>query len=286
VADGDNRKRHHPSTSATGGGRYELQNPALTLGAPIGPADGVTARMRPGAKMNRDKIIAIETSWRQGSLALAVGPDLLAEVPLHAEAEHARDLIPLLDKLLANHGWSPGQIDQCHVSIGPGSFTGLRVAVAFARHLALACGVRLCAVPSLDVIAESCMGISPPPSRLAAILNARRREVFAAVFEHRDGRYHRVVEPRMVEPSALLAASGPGMSITGEGIESHREAIEAAGVTLVDRQWWRPSATNVHRLGWRLASAGNFTAAENLTPFYLRRPEAEEVWDKRHGSTT
>lgn len=236
--------------------------------------------------MNRDKIIAIETSGRQGSLALAVGPELLAEVPLGAEAEHARDLIPLLDKLLNDHDWTPRQIDQCHVSIGPGSFTGLRVAVAFARHLALACGVRLCAVPSLDVIAERCMEITPPPGRLAAILNARRREVFAAVFEQRDGRYHRIMEPRMIEPTALLTACGPGTSLTGEGIESHREALEAAGVTLIDRRWWRPSAANVHRLGWRLASAGHFTASENLTPFYLRRPEAEEVWDKRHGATT
>lgn len=260
--------------------------PALTLRALIEPADGVTEGVRPDDRMNQDKIIAIETSGRQGSLALAIGPDLLAEVPLHAEAEHARDLIPLLDKVLTDHGWSPGQIDQCHVSIGPGSFTGLRVAVAFARHLVLACGVRLCAVPSLDVIAESCTEITQPPARLAAILNARRREVFAAVFEHRDGRYHRVAEPRMIEPSALLATEGPGISITGDGIESHRDAFEAAGVTLIEQRYWRPSAANVHRLGWRLACAGDFTASENLTPFYLRRPEAEEVWEKRHGTTT
>ncbi len=236
--------------------------------------------------MNRDKIIAIETSGRQGSVALAVGPDPLAEAALSAEAEHARDLIPLLDKLVNQHGWSPRQIDQCHVSIGPGSFTGLRVAVAFARHLALACGVRLCAVPSLDVIAESCMGITPPPTRLAAILNARRGEVFAAVFDHRDGRYHRLAEPRMIEPAALLATYGPGLSITGDGIESHREAIEAASASIVDRQWWRPTAASVHRLGWHMASAGEFIAAEGLTPFYIRRPEAEEVWDRRHGSQT
>ncbi len=237
----------------------------------------------PATTMNQDKIIAIETSGRQGSVALAVGPHLLAEATLSVGAEHARDLIPLLDKLVSDHGWSPRQIDQCHLSIGPGSFTGLRVAVAFARHLALACGVRLCAVPSLDVIAEGCTGVSPPPTRLAAILNARRREVFAAVFEQRSGRYHRVVESRMIEPTALLATSGPGLSFTGDGIESHREAIEAAGVTIVDRRWWRPTAANVLRLGWRMASAGEFTVAEDLTPLYVRRPEAEEVWDRRHG---
>jgi len=236
--------------------------------------------------MNRDKIIAIETSGRQGSVALAVGPDLLTEVPLHAEAQHARDLIPLLDKTIADHGWSPTDIDQCHLSIGPGSFTGLRVAVAFARHLALACGSRLCAVPSLAVIAEGCLKLAPPPFRVAAILNARRREVFAAVFELRDGQYDRVADPAMIEPASLLATFGQDLSITGDGVESHRAAIEAADATIVDRRLWRPSAANVHRLGWRLASAGEFVAAENLTPLYLRRPEAEEVWDKRRGEAT
>lgn len=235
--------------------------------------------------MNRDKIIAIETSGRQGSVALAVGPDLLAEVTLHAEAEHARDLIPLLDKTLADHGWSPGQIDQCHLSIGPGSFTGLRVAVTFARHLALACGARLCAVPTLDVIAENGLDITPPPTLLAAILHARRGEVFAAVFEHRDGRYHRVAEPRMIQPAALFATAGPGLCVTGDGIESHREAIETAGATIVDPRWWRPAAGKVHRLGWRMATAGEFTVAEDLTPCYIRRAEADEVWDRRHGRT-
>src|SRR5712671_4542595 len=95
--------------------------------------------------MKDEKIIAIETSSRVGSVALAEGPRLVAErtfetqtEPATADLRHGRELIPTLSALCREQGWRPSDISQCHVSIGPGSFTGLRVAVTFARTAALA----------------------------------------------------------------------------------------------------------------------------------------------------
>ncbi|MBN2562554.1 MAG: tRNA (adenosine(37)-N6)-threonylcarbamoyltransferase complex dimerization subunit type 1 TsaB [Phycisphaerae bacterium] len=233
--------------------------------------------------MTEDKIIAIETSGRRGSVALARGPDLVAEYTFPTMREHARELIPTLDRLCREQGWAPADLDQCHLSIGPGSFTGLRVAVTFARHLALAVGARIIAVPTLDVIAENCAAVDAPPPHLAVILDAKRRQVFAAVYERDAGTYRRIVEPCLIEPGRLFAGAPAPIAVIGEGVAYHRDAIDASGVSILDDSLWWPRAANVHRIGWRLAQQGRFTPARELVPFYLRRPEAEELWEKRHG---
>jgi tRNA threonylcarbamoyladenosine biosynthesis protein TsaB len=232
--------------------------------------------------MKRDSIIAIETSGRRGSAALALGPRLLAEREFPTQVEHARELLPTIDTLCRDHGCVPGDITQCYISIGPGSFTGLRVAATFARHLALATGARLCAVPTLDVIAENCVGLETPPEHVVVLLDAKREQVFAAVFRFADGIYSRLIEPQLVRPGDLLATAPRPMAVVGEGIDYHRKAVEATGVQIVDSSLWWPRAASVHKLGWRLASQGQFTPARHLTPSYIRRPEAEELWEKRN----
>lgn len=235
--------------------------------------------------MHEPGVIAIETSGRRGSVALARGADLLEEAEFPADRDHARDLLPAIDALVRAREWSPAEIDQCYLSIGPGSFTGLRVAVTFARHVALAAGARVCAVPTLDVIAENCAALEAPPERLAVVLDAKRGQVFAAVYAFGAGGYRRIAEPEMIEPSRLAADAPSPVAVVGEGINYHEEALRGAGMEVLDRALWRPRAANVHRLGWRMAVRGEFAEPARLTPFYLRRPEAEELWEKRHGGS-
>jgi tRNA threonylcarbamoyladenosine biosynthesis protein TsaB len=232
--------------------------------------------------MNDIKVIAIETSSRHGSIAVGQGGRLIDERTFAAQTDHARDLLPTLDGLCGELGWRPDEIGHCCVSIGPGSFTGLRVAVTFARALALAQGVKVCAVPTLNVIAENCLSLAEPPRRLAVILDAKRQQVFGAVFElEPEGQYKLVGEPRLVEPRSILCGDAPPSAVTGEGIDHHREAVAESAIAVVDRQLWIPRAACVHRLGWNMAERGAFTPATQLVPHYLRRPEAEELWEKR-----
>jgi len=234
--------------------------------------------------MKPPRIIAIETSGRRGSVALALGSVLLARCDFSADMQHARDLLPEMDHLFREHQWRPEDVDQCYLSIGPGSFTGLRVAVAFARHFALATSSRVCAVPTLDVIAENCRTIEQSPEHLAVVLDAKRKQVFAAIFAYDGEVYRRTVEPRMAEPAAILADAPAPLSVIGEGIDYHRPAIEASGAQILDSSLWCPTAAGVHQVGWRMACAGAFTDPARLVPDYLRRPEAEELWEKRHGT--
>ncbi len=232
--------------------------------------------------MGEEKSIAVETSGRLGSVAIGQGARLVAERQFPTQVEHARELLPAVDDLLRRQGWAPGEIEHCHVSIGPGSFTGLRVAVTFARHLALAVGAKICAVPTLDVIVENCTSMETPPAYAAVLLDAKRKQVFAAVFELCGGQYRCLTGPRLESPATILATAPRPIAILGEGVDYHRESIGACEATVLDRALWIPTAANVYKLGRRLAEAGQFTAARDLVPCYVRRPEAEELWEKRH----
>lgn len=260
------------------------------------------------------RIIAIETSGRRGSVVVAEGARRVAEEGFSTDQEHARELVPAADRACRAAGWLPHDLQHCYLSIGPGSFTGLRVAVTFARHLALAVGVRICAVPTLEVIAENVDPEQESVSNLAVVLDAKRGQVFGGLYEPRladggsqtvvgvenswpagapgpsasagaSGRpfWRRVRGPSLIEPATLVAAAPRPLVVIGEGVPYHRPGIEAAGGRIGEEQWWWPAAVRVHELGMQMAGEGRFTAGRDLTPFYLRRPEAEELWEKRHG---
>lgn len=236
--------------------------------------------------MNPLKHIAIETSSRQGSIAIGVGAQLTKEVAFPANEEHAKALLPALAELLKVEDWSPNEVGLCSISIGPGSFTGIRIAAAFGRHFALATGAKLCAVPTLDVIAANALQLPQPPNCLVAMLPAKRDEVFAAVFQLEDGRYCRTCEAYMATPEKVLNNLSTSAAITGEGAEAHRRIIEERGNAILESSLWVPKASEVYKLGWQMAVEGQYTPSDQLVPLYLRRPEAEELWEKRQSKET
>ena len=232
--------------------------------------------------MAGERIIAIETSSRQGSVALGVGDDLVDTATLSADMRHARELLPALDELFHRHGWTPDRIDHCYLSVGPGSFTGLRVGVTFARHLALATGARLCAIPTLDVIAANAADLPDRPSNLAVVLDAKRGQVFAATYSATTSGYRRVRDADLCDPAALFAVVPRPLAVMGEGVDYHRGVIEAASVMVLSPSTWVPQASKVFALGRIQAQCSAFTEPRELIPEYIRRPEAEELWEKRH----
>lgn len=227
------------------------------------------------------RIIAIETSSRKGSVAVGLGATLLAEREFATQADHARELLPTVDALCREQGWTPASLNECHISIGPGSFTGLRVAVMMARTWALALGVRVVAVPTLAVIAANANSLTVRPQRLAVILDAKRKQVFGSVFEFDGGAYRPMMEPALIEPLALLTGVHKPYAVIGEGIAYHRDAVEQSGVPAMAEELWFPRASCVHRLGFAISAAGAYTEPRQLVPHYIRRPEAEEVWEAR-----
>lgn len=236
--------------------------------------------------------MAIETSGRMGSVAVGLGPQLLAEKQFTAGMNHAIELMPTIRDLTFAQGWQPRQIQQVYLSIGPGSFTGLRIAVMVARSLAQAIGCLVVAVPTLEVLAQN----APPQAHdLAVILDAKRGQVYAARYRRGQGAmgtaggWQCTTGPTLTSPEEFVRQSPKPLYVLGEGVDYHRAALRAgveASNDLIElgRETWIGRAAAVHELGWAMAGRGIFADVTTLVPLYIRLPEAQELWNRRHAS--
>ncbi|MDK1031563.1 MAG: tRNA (adenosine(37)-N6)-threonylcarbamoyltransferase complex dimerization subunit type 1 TsaB [Planctomycetia bacterium] len=225
------------------------------------------------------KLIAVETSTRTGSVAVADGGKVLAEETFATRQSHGRDLLPTVDALCRDAGWSPRDVGLVAVSIGPGSFTGIRIAVVFAKVLAMQTGAKIVAVDSLRSLAEN----APAGARrVAAILDAKRSGLFAEVFERRGCSLVRTYGPEVVTPEEFAKALPRPAYVMGDGLKKSSALL--ADCAQADESLWMSSAATVARLGWALHEAGEHTLPEELKPLYIRRPEAEVLFEKRKSS--
>src|SRR4051812_11603337 len=129
------------------------------------------------------RVLAIETSSRTGSIAVAHDGQLLAERQFEHGLQHAAQIIPIIDALCREQNWTASDVDHLYVSAGPGSFTGLRIGITLAKTMALATGVKLVAVPTVRVLVEN----APADAKhVILVLDAKRDQIFTARFE-REG---------------------------------------------------------------------------------------------------
>ncbi|MEO1235212.1 MAG: tRNA (adenosine(37)-N6)-threonylcarbamoyltransferase complex dimerization subunit type 1 TsaB [Planctomycetota bacterium] len=195
--------------------------------------------------------VAIETSSRRGQLALGRGDALLDTAELPAARRHNLDLVPALDALLQQHGFHPRDLGELYLSLGPGSFTGLRIAVATAKMLALTLGVRVVGVPTLDVLTAQ------HPGALVA-LNVKRHTAWSAA-------------PRNHLPPAFRTLD----ELRATGLPLIADTLDDA--TPVD-----PDVRVLRTLGHARAAANRYDDPQTLGPFYLREPEAVTLWNQNH----
>ncbi len=221
--------------------------------------------------------LALETSGRDGSLALVDDGALLDHRLFPHGLKHAAELIPLIDESFRRQGRTPRDLRAVFVSVGPGSFTGLRIGVTVAKTLAFALDIPIVAVPSLRVLAEN----APIDARhLLVVLDAKRGQVFAGGFERIDGHWIERGPARLDFLSKMIAAAARPLHLMGEGLAFHRAAIpDDPTVIVTPPDLWRGRAETVARLGLILAAAGQFADPDRLTPIYLRKPEAEEKYE-------
>jgi tRNA threonylcarbamoyl adenosine modification protein YeaZ len=143
--------------------------------------------------LKKSFILALETSSRIGSVAIACGENLLAEATFSGPLRHSPETFPAISSLLERFGKKPHEIEHIYISVGPGSFTGLRIAVTIAKTMHLANATKIVAVDSLDVIAANIINLTQQTTgherraasyeKIAAILDAKRNQFFIAVYE-------------------------------------------------------------------------------------------------------
>ena len=217
-------------------------------------------------------LLAIDTSTAWGSLALYDGESVLAEETWHLQRGHDAALFAAADRLLALAGVGAASIDVVAVATGPGSFTGVRIAIAAAQGIARGSGASAVAVPTLDVIAHpwSTSGL-----RVCAVLPAGRGELCAALYRSRAGRWARVSETLVGTAADLARSVRAGALFAGE-IDA--DARATLGRELGSRARFTTLASTPRRaghlaeIGWERFQAGEATGPEALQPLYLRPP--------------
>jgi tRNA threonylcarbamoyladenosine biosynthesis protein TsaB len=230
------------------------------------------------------RILAMDTAGRAGSVALGRSQAVLRTATLPGEMRHAAELLPAIHTLLSEQGWAAESLTHVFISIGPGSFTGLRLGVSVARTLAWSIGARVVAVPTMDMLARNALAADPVPEHVATLLDAKRGQVFAAAYSIREGEPVRVIDAHLSEPLAFLNRCPRPLAVLGEGLAQYAELAAQAGARVLTTELWAGRAEHVLALGLRLAETGQYTLAGDLLPLYIRRPEPEEKWEARRAA--
>lgn len=225
-------------------------------------------------------ILAIETSGRTGSAAIAIGEQILAETAFSAPMKHSAEVFPAVCGLLNRFERKPNEIKHIYISAGPGSFTGLRIAATMAKTMHLTNKVKIVAVDTLDVIAENATDYIIENDKsldtIATILDAKRGQFFIATYEMIQGRWIKSLPDCLMTAQQFLEKFAGGTEpiwLLGEGLVYYRNKFKAEGVKFINQPYWYPKALKVHLLGWQKALQGQFADPLTLKPTYLRKPE-------------
>lgn len=223
--------------------------------------------------------LALETSTALGSLALDEEGRLLAECTLSVRATHSETILPEVERLADRAGVAPTALEAIVVGAGPGSFTGVRIAAALAKGLCFGIRAPLYAYSSLAAVAA---GAAPGP--VCALFDARRGEVYAAAFEPEAGP-EPVFGPEALAVATLLDRLGePGRwRFAGEGARRHRQALEAAGASVLPAHLGVPRAASLLWLAERWPGAGRVEDPAAWEPLYVRAPGAQRQAERAAG---
>lgn len=223
------------------------------------------------------KILALETSAKSVSAAVVENGAVLASAYQNTGLTHSRTLMPLVDGMLKAAELPLENVDLIAVAQGPGSFTGLRIGVAAAKGLAWAKDLPCCGVSTLVAMAQNLRHLD---GEIICAMDARRNQVYNAVFEAKDGRLTRLSEDRAIGLAQLAEEiknhSGEKI-IVGDGAHLCYNYFLEAGIPcrMAPAQLRMQNAVGVALAAEELAAEGKTVSAHQLVPVYLRLSQAE-----------
>jgi len=220
-------------------------------------------------------VLGVETSTMQGGVALVGEGGLVSEYTLNVEATHSERLLPAIERILRDAGLGLEALAGIAVSIGPGSFTGLRIGLSTVKGLAYATGLPVVGVPTLEAMAWT---LPFAGRQVCPVLDARKQEVYAALFRYRNGTLQRIMEDAALSPEALCSKIHRPTLFLGDGLGAYGDLFRRL---LGDRMLVPPLASRgsrpacVAELGRQRLLRGERDPADSLVPRYLRPSEAE-----------
>lgn len=231
-------------------------------------------------------VLGIDTATMVCSIGLAEEQRIVGEMTLHTRKTHSERLLPMIQQLIADADLTPQDLTGVAVSIGPGSFTGLRIGITTAKSLAFALQIPVVGIPTLDALAAQF-----PYSRhlVCPVIDAQKGNVYTALYRA-DGVYPtRINDYQVINLGDLLhqlAAGDEAVVLTGETAMFADEISTAAEMRKIQQVpflYRMPRGAVTAALGLQRLQAGVPAGSGELTPLYIRRSEAEVLWEQRHG---
>jgi tRNA threonylcarbamoyladenosine biosynthesis protein TsaB len=220
-------------------------------------------------------LLAINTSTPQFSIAfLRKNGSLLAEQIISAPSRNFRILVPAFHDLLKVSGSDPKGFSAVAVATGPGSFTGLRVGIAFAKGLSQGLGIPVIGISTLEAIAHQCLEASVP---ICPLVDSRRGEVFTALFHRsREGNLVRISQDTCLMMEALPCLIKETSVFVGNDYDNQAPQVRqyvGSKARLAPPHLWNLRASWIGWLGLRNAGERGFDRMSDLFPVYLRAPD-------------
>ncbi len=212
------------------------------------------------------RVLGIESSGPRGGVALLDAGRVVGTRVFERGMVHGREIAPAIQDLLAEAGFDLNTIDLLACDLGPGSYTGLRVGLAAAKGLALATGIPLAGVPSLDVLAEAAKGRA---KLVCPAIDGRCGLIYGALYEDGARKGDFLAE----KPDVFAGRVPPGTLVLGDALAAYAALFR--DVILAPRELWDLPPELVALLGERLWESGVRQDVATLVPLYLRQTEAE-----------
>ena len=235
-------------------------------------------------------ILGIETSSAIASVAVGNDKEIRSELIVQAGLTHSEQLVPHIETVLKTGKVQKSEISGIAVTIGPGSFTGLRIGLGTAKALAYAWNVPVVGVLTTDVLAQS------SNYRVCTVIDAQKKQVYGRQYEWNGAdmialdaiEVHQVTE--LLEKLVQLSGDTP-VVIVGDGLKRLEKEyalgveegrIDPMKLVLGHESKQRPRASHVIQVALPQFVSGTILDAQSIEPFYIRKSEAEVVWDEKN----
>ncbi len=229
-------------------------------------------------------ILALETATTCGSLALVAEDRCLAEYSLNTSVTHSRSLLAGIHWLLAQCDLNWPQIEAIAVSLGPGSFTGLRIALSTAKGLCMAAEKPLIGVETLVGLANQFPFSSLP---ICPVVDARKNEIYTALYRcNQQGVPEKTTEPMVIKPQRLQEFITSPTLLVGDGLPLYGEMLKellGESVLLAPTEICFARSASIGSAAWHLFRQGAFLDPATAVPIYVRASDAELQFGKKKG---
>ena len=229
------------------------------------------------------KILSLDTSAEVCTAALCEDSKLIAETTVNTGNTHSQTLLPVIEQLLKITETSVSEIDCFACSTGPGSFTGVRIGVSTIKGMAYGKNKPCVSVSTLEALVYNLVGCD---GIICPVMNARRNQVYNALFECKNGEIVRLCPDRALSIDELdeeLSTNTSAIYLVGDGYDITARGFKKTSISYVPERQRVQSAYSVARCAAKKISAGEILTDAELVPIYLRPSQAERERNERLG---